>query len=227
LDRAEQTAAPDLGPDSGAEEASPRSPGASSGSELKRVVDAAARRVDEIVDDAERVASQIIAEAEAEAEAYVETRRAEVERAVESWSADLRGVAEALGGQQGRLAELTSSALAELGEVAAALERIPPELDRRRELPASAPRGARPAPGPPAPGGGESAEPAPAPEDQRAAAEDPPPSSSPHGREKALLRAAQMAVAGSSREEIERALADELTIRDPAPIVDELLGPRS
>jgi hypothetical protein len=36
-----------------------------------------------------------------------------------------------------------------------------------------------------------------------------------------------MAVAGSSREEIERALADELTIEDPAPIVDELLGPRS
>jgi hypothetical protein len=39
-----------------------------------------------------------------------------------------------------------------------------------------------------------------------------------------LLRAAQMAVAGSSREEIERALRAELGIGDPGPIVDELLG---
>jgi hypothetical protein len=35
-----------------------------------------------------------------------------------------------------------------------------------------------------------------------------------------------MAVGGSSRDEIERALEAELAISDPAPIVDELLGPR-
>ena len=46
------------------------------------------------------------------------------------------------------------------------------------------------------------------------------------GREHALLRAAQMAVAGNSREEIERALIAELEIADPAPIVDDLLGAR-
>ena len=46
------------------------------------------------------------------------------------------------------------------------------------------------------------------------------------GHENALLRAAQMAVAGGSREEIERALEKELAIPDPGPIVDELLGPR-
>ncbi len=49
----------------------------------------------------------------------------------------------------------------------------------------------------------------------------------PQGREAALLRAAQMAVGGSSRDEIERALETELAISDPTPIVDELLGPRT
>jgi hypothetical protein len=228
LNRAEQTAGPDLGPDRGAEGSLPRSPGASSGSELKRVVDNAARRVDEIVDDAERVASGIIAEAEAEAEAYVEGRRAEVERAVEAWSADLRGVAEALGDQQSRLTKLTSSAVAELEQVAAELERIPPQLDRGGELPSGSPRGSRPGASAAPSRGSEAVELGSPADDRRGVAEDSPPSrSSSHGREKALLRAAQMAVAGSSREEIERALADELTIEDPAPIVDELLGPRS
>ena len=204
FDRAEQTTPPDIGPDGPAGNSSPRSPGASSGSELKRVVDAAAQRVDEIVDGAERVASGIIAEAEAEAEAYVDGLRREVEQAVEAWSADLRGVAELLGQQENRLTEMTRAMAAELEEIAAVLGRIPPELDRRQEL---LPEPSRKAP---------------------AASEAEPPDRRPsHGRENALLRAAQMAVAGSSREEIEQALAAELTINDPGPIVDELLGPRS
>ena len=60
----------------------------------------------------------------------------------------------------------------------------------------------------------------------RRSAPEPRERSVPQGREAALLRAAQMAVGGSSRDEIERALETELAISDPTPIVDELLGPR-
>jgi hypothetical protein len=228
INRSEQTTSPDIGLDEGAGNSSPRSPGASSGSELKRVVDEAAARVDEIVDGAEQVAAGIIAEAEAEAEAYVDGLRREVEQAVEAWSADLRGVAELLGQQETRLTELTGAMIGELEEIAAVLGRIPPELDRRQDLlPQTPPRrpgsgrgadsgsGARRSERPADTDGGEGS--------PGAEQSDGPPS---HGRENALLRAAQMAVGGSSREEIEQALASELTISDPGPIVDELLGPR-
>ncbi len=238
FNRAEQRTEPELGAEQAAA-SSPappaRSPGAGSGSELKRVVDAAAQRVDEIVDGAERVASGILAEAEADAARYVDGRREEVERAIDAWSADLKGLAELLGQQEDRLKELTEAMIAELEEIAAVLGRIPPELDRRRELsPASSPQAPPASPGP-TPEQGERVEPGPGSEQpdrpvsgqaEGAAAPDSPRRSSSHGRETALLRAAQMAVAGSSREEIERALAAELAIRDPAPIVDELLGPR-
>lgn len=227
FNRSQQTAA-DLGREETAGNASAQSPGSSSGSELKRVVDAAAARVDEIVDDAERVASGIIAEAEAEADSYLEGRRRDVEQAIDQWSADLRGLGELLSRQENRLRELTEAMMGELEEIAGVLRRVPPELDRRREL---TPEGAPGAPQPPPPE---------RPRQPRSAAErarpkaqeadEPQPEardrSAPHGREAALLRAAQMAVGGSSRDEIERALETELKISDPAPIVDELLGPR-
>jgi hypothetical protein len=228
FDRAEQTTPSESGLDEPAGNSSGRSAGASSGSELKRVVDDAARRVDEIVDGAERVASGIITEAEAEAEAYVDGLRRDVEQAVEAWSTDLRGVAELLGQQESRLSEMTRSMITELEEIAAVLGRIPPELDRRRELlPESHRTGTRgSAAGSPTAADAAPAPPEPQPDEERRPDESPehPPI---RGRESALLRAAQMAVAGSSRDEIEQALAAELTIDDPGPIVDELLGPRS
>ena len=115
-----------------------------------------------------------------------------------------------------------------LREIAAVLGRIPPELDRRQELlPETSPR-----PRPPASRRGEGVD-SPARGSQRRAdpeegaeGAEPPARPPSHGHENAVLRAAQMAVAGSSREEIERALASELAISDPGPIVDELLGPR-
>jgi hypothetical protein len=196
-------------------------------------VDAAAARVDEIVDGAERVASEILAEAEAEAEGYIEGRRHDVEQAIDQWSADLRGLAELLSRQESRLRELTEAMIGELEEIAAVLKRVPPELDRRREL---SPEGRPAVPKASEPTARERARPArprrapEPPQDQGDAVEearaDVPDRSAPQGREAALLRAAQMAVGGSSRDEIERALEAELAISDPAPIVDELLGPR-
>jgi hypothetical protein len=230
FNRSQQTAA-DLRREEAAENSSAQSPGSSSGSELKRVVDAAAARVDEIVDDAERVASGIITEAQAEADSYLEGRRRDVEQAIDQWSAELRGLGELLSRQEDRLRELTEAMIGELEEIAGVLRRVPPELDRRREL---TPEGVPAAPATPEP------PPLERPGQPRRAAERARPRaqeaeelqpeardrSAPHGREAALLRAAQMAVAGSSRDEIERALETELEISDPVPIVDELLGPR-
>jgi hypothetical protein len=229
FNRPQQTAA-DLRREEPVANSSAKSPGSSSGSELKRVVDAAAERVDEIVNGAERVASEIIGEAETEADQYIEGRRQEVERAIDQWSADLRGLAELLSHQEDRLRELTKAMIGELEEIAGVLRRVPPELDRRRELaPEGGPTeaaGPRPTP----PDRAQQPRPPRAPAPPQPAAEElrpePRERSVPQGREAAVLRAAQMAVAGSSRDEIERALETELAISDPTPIVDELLGPR-
>jgi hypothetical protein len=232
FNRTEQTAG-DLKREEPAGNSPTRSPSSSSGSELKRVVDAAAARVDEIVDDAERVASEIIAEAEAEADNYLEARRHDVEQAIDQWSADLRGLAELLSRQEDRLRELTEAMIGELDEVAGVLRRVPPELHRQRELGPEGQPAAPEAARPPAPEPPRRTRPRRAPEDARPPAEEaeelppePRDRSAPKGREAALLRAAQMAVGGSSRDEIERALSTELAIGDPVPIVDELLGPR-
>lgn len=56
----------------------------------------------------------------------------------------------------------------------------------------------------------------------------PPPATEAHdasASDGARLLAAQMAVAGSSREEIERRLRDEFGIQDAGPILDGILGP--
>jgi len=53
------------------------------------------------------------------------------------------------------------------------------------------------------------------------------PSASPRAPEGAMLLATQMAVSGSSREEIERRLRDEFQITDTTPILDSLLDERS
>jgi hypothetical protein len=48
--------------------------------------------------------------------------------------------------------------------------------------------------------------------------------SGPIASEEVLLRATQMAIAGSSRDEIASALRAEFGIADPGPIVDGILG---
>ena len=52
-----------------------------------------------------------------------------------------------------------------------------------------------------------------------------PPGQGPTASDGARLLAAQMAVAGSSREEIETRLRDEFGIQDAGPILDGILGP--
>jgi hypothetical protein len=203
---------------------------ANPGSELKRVVEGAAQRVDEIVDGAERVASEILAEAEAEAARYVEERRREVEQVIDEWSADLNGLVELLSGREGRLSELTEGMLSELEEISGVLRRIPPAINRWHELSPDASSSAEPNDSQQ----GELLDPSEATVDDAPMATtgveapvEPEAGASSGGHENAVLRAAQMAVGGSSREEIERALSIELAISDPGPIVDELFGPRT
>jgi hypothetical protein len=243
FNRSQQTA-PGAGPVPAGEHPPAQPAGGNSGSELKRVVDAAAERVDEIVNSAEQVAAEIIAGAEAEAARYVEGRKREADEVIDQWSADLRGLAELLSRQENRLRELTEEMIGELGEIAAVLRRVPPEFASRSE-PASEPaqgppddgaaanpagsqpRAAEPLVMPTAPEAVRAPAAAPAPERPDPAPQPAPSAGSRSvGREHALLRAAQMAVAGNSREEIERALSAELEIADPAPIVDDLLGAR-
>ena len=52
-----------------------------------------------------------------------------------------------------------------------------------------------------------------------------PPVSAGASSDEAMLRATQMAVAGSSRDEIGRTLEAEFGIDDPEPILGQILGP--
>ncbi len=57
-----------------------------------------------------------------------------------------------------------------------------------------------------------------------AVATPPSPTADAANSDRALLRATQMAVAGSGRADIERALRDELGVGDPGPVIDRVLG---
>jgi hypothetical protein len=56
-------------------------------------------------------------------------------------------------------------------------------------------------------------------------ADEPPPAERQQLPAEALLRATQMAVAGSDRLEIERTLETEFAVANPRAIVDSILGP--
>lgn len=214
---------------------------ASPASNLKRSVLEATNRIQGIVDMAECAAAEIRAEAEAEAERYLATRRAEADRLVEVRAREitellaplldaagrLRADAEQLASHADRtLAAVRGSSAAEPVEAPSRsrfFERRPPpphEPDPPPEVRADPPPAPRPPPEPTAyPGTAatpveEPAAPAPEPELPVVIASE----------EAALLRATQMAVAGSGREEIAAALRDKFGIADPGPVVERVLG---
>jgi len=188
-----------------------------SGSRLREAVAAATDRVQEIVDAAERVAHDVRREAEAEAERYLAERRREADRLAAGQRELLEQVATTL---RERLASLEAQGAALVAEVERALERLgagdaAPSEGRPPASPLSPvpePRGSQPV-AEVAPPAGEPA--------STAGVRDP---GAGELRERALIRATQMAVSGSGREEIESALRTELGVAEPAPIVDEILG---
>lgn len=165
---------------------------------LAAIVEAAERAAAGVIDDAEAQARQRLAEAEAEAERLVEERLAALTELTDS----LLEEAEAVYGQSERLV--------------VALERAKRSLDAGVFDAGPSEEGSRPnhlsAVDP-------DEEPT-RPTELRAA-----PAEEPGSAAGARLLATQMAVSGSSREEIEAKLRNGFEIEDTASILDAILGP--
>jgi hypothetical protein len=211
--------------------AHPRTQWPSGGSELKRSVSEATRKIEQIVDAAERVAHEIRTDAEAQASRYLEERRHEADRLVEeragALSETVRPVVQRVEHLREQAVEVTrevEQALTSLRGLSAGAsysgETAPPEAHRETgpEVGQAFSQGVvepgdggRPTATAGGAGPGETATGRPQVDAPSLAAE-------------ARLRATQMAVAGSGRVEIEATLRGELGIADPTPIVDEILG---
>ncbi len=201
----------------------------------KPLASSAARRVEAIIEGAEQAAGRVIDEAEAKARAYLAEAEAEADRLLEQRLAALGELTDALVAQADairRQSELLSNSLRE------AKARLESESGVGRT---AAPAAAGPAAERSTAGEGEerngnvgavSEPPTP-----RLTAVEPPPSQSPvesldaargHGTPAgARLLATQMAVSGSSREEIAARLRNGFEIEDADAILDAILGPEA
>jgi hypothetical protein len=169
-----------------------------------------AERLAAIVEAAERAAESVIDDAEAQARRYLAQARAEADRAAEGRVAELSELVDALLGQ-------AISLRREAEQLQATLEEARSRIDPDR--PASAPertlRLEEPVPQevPRLRAVDQSNEPDPAAEPRLGDAAG------------ARLLATQMAVSGSSREEIADRLRNRFEIEDTTPILDAILGP--
>lgn len=165
----------------------------------------AAERLNAIVEAAERAAQSVIDDAEAQARRYLEEARAEADRTTAERRDDLEGTIEglladatALRDGAARLVDALHAAQERLGGADGAVTR---DGEGGPDEPApprlAAVEHLRPAPGPTS-GEGSGAG--------------------------ARLLATQMAVSGSSREEIAQRLRNEFGIEDTRPILDAILG---
>ena len=167
---------------------------------LAAIVEAAERAAVGVIDDAEAQARQRLAEAEEEAERLVAERLA-------------------------ALTELTDSLLAEAEAVRGQSERLVAALEQaKRSLAAGAPDGGPPREGS-RPNHLSAVDPVEAPAPARPTELRPAPGGEPGSAAGARLLATQMAVSGSSREEIEAKLRNGFEIEDTASILDAILGP--
>jgi cell division septum initiation protein DivIVA len=170
-----------------------------------------AERLEAIVEAAERAAEGVIDDAEAQARRYLTQARAEADRITDRRMEDLSHMIDVLLDQADSLrrdAERMQTLLEE------AKFRIDPEQPDGAKAAASDRK--EPAPPREAPrlrAVAQSEEPAPDPEAKSADAAG------------ARLLATQMAVSGSSREEIEQRLRNRFEIEDTTPILDAILGP--
>jgi uncharacterized membrane protein len=170
-----------------------------------------AERLEAIVEAAERAAEGVIDDAEAQARRYLTQARAEADRITERRMSDLSHLIDNLLGQATSLqreAERMQTALEE------AKFRIDPE--QPAEAGEEAPAPAEPAPPREVPR-------------LRAVAEAEEAASPSEGKSAgaagARLLATQLAVSGSSREEIEARLRNRFEIEDTTAILDAILGP--
>jgi cell division septum initiation protein DivIVA len=173
-----------------------------------------AQRLEEIVEAAERAAEGVIDDAEAEARRYLTQARAEADRITDRRMEDLTHMIDVLLDQADSLQREADRMQTLLEE---AKFRISPEQ----------PEGGKPA-------AADREEPVRPPRETpklRAVAhpEEPPAEveAAPGDAAGARLLATQMAVSGSSREEIETRLRNRFEIEDTSPILDAILGPES
>jgi vacuolar-type H+-ATPase subunit H len=168
-----------------------------------------AERLAAIVEAAERAAVTVIDDAEAQARRRLEQAQAEADQLV--------------GDRLAELAELTDSLVAQAEAIRGQSERLIFSLrEAKRRLGGEEPEAERPAP--------------PRPSHLSAVEPVEEPAAAPGGTELrpvggegtpagARLLATQMAVSGSSREEIEARLRNGFEIEDTASILDAILGP--
>lgn len=189
---------------------------------IRSSVSSASERIQEVIDTAERVAGEIQAEARVEARHYAEERRRETDREAEERTAKLSELSDTMVQRVENVRRLADDLAAEISETISAVR------GERGDIPASPPAESEPPAAPEAP------------EPRLQAAPQPPgpipvaypgkgtdaPAGDAAGQppEDALLRATQLAVSGSSREEIEEILRTEYQLEDPSSVTDEILG---
>jgi hypothetical protein len=164
-------------------------------------------RLEAIVEAAERAAAKVIDEAEAEARRRLESARAEAEDAYAERIASL--------------ASATDSLIAQAEDIRRRSDRLLEALEEVRAQRAGGPERERGDATPP-PRGSHLSAVAPVEGAERARAEPDPARESPAG---ARLLATQMAVSGSSRQEIASRLRNGFEIEDADSILDAILGP--
>ena len=170
-----------------------------------------AERLEAIVESAERAAEGVIDDAEAQARRYLAQARAEADRLSEGKLSELSDLIDTLIGQAASLRQEAERLQATLEE---ARSRIDGEEDR--PVPEPPPQGER-LEEPQVPrlrAVGEAGEPALA-----------PPEPNRGDAAGARLLATQLAVSGSSREEIEEHLRNRFEVEDTTAILDAILGP--
>lgn len=172
-----------------------------------------AERLEEIVQAAERAAEGVINDAEAQARRYLAQAQVEAERRSEGQIEELSGLIDTLLGQAIKLRREAETLQATLEAARARIDGDEPPLapaPEPREQPAEAPRlRAVEAVGSPTPAAAGISEA----DIRRADASG------------ARLLATQMAVSGSSREEIAQRLRNGFQIEDTDAILDAILGP--
>lgn len=172
-----------------------------------------AERLEAIVEAAERAAEGVIDDAEAQARRYLTQARAEADRITDRRMEDLSHMIDVLLDQADSLQREAERMQRLLEE---AKFRIDPEQpDGAKEAPSDREEPVPPREAPRLRAVAQSEEAAPAPEATQIDAAG------------ARLLATQMAVSGSSREEIEQRLRNRFEIEDTTPILDAILGPEA
>jgi hypothetical protein len=184
-------------------------------SPLRDSVSNATQRIHAIIDAAEKAAAGIIEDAEAQAQRYLEESRRRSERLAEERAREIAEVTDSLVERAESVKRQADELIAALGSARRQLEeRAPDELASTPAPAGSSPAGTQRAPAPHL----KSVEPVAAPGAAGAVPGEP--------TAGARLLATQMAVAGSSRPEIENRLRSEFGIEDAGPMLDAILGPQ-